>query len=199
MQARRPSPRGAVRAVVRLALAVALVAGLASGLGVSPAAASCATSPSIDEAVLRGEVVFVGTVLTTENDGRWATVKVEERWSGARALGDAVQVRGGPEAGTATSVDRTYQAGRYLFVVRNGPGYLEDDQCTATTIWVADLARLRPPGVTPDPLVVSGAIVTDPTLEPILPAVALVAALVIAVIAYILILRARRRPPDWMR
>ncbi len=166
---------------------------------VTTVAASCATTPSIDEAVLLGEVVFVGVVTQVDNGGRWATVRVEERWRGARSLADTVDVHGGPEAGTSTTVDRAYTLGRYLFVVRNGPGYLVDDQCTATTRWVADLGRLRPPGVAANADVVSGASGTQLDLESILPAIALVAALVIAVAAYLVILRARRRPPDWMR
>lgn len=169
------------------------------GLAVAPASASCATTPSIDDAVLLGDVVFVGTVLRTENSGRWATVRVEERWRGARDLGDTVQVRGGPEAGTATPIDRIFATSRYLFVVSQGPGYLTDNQCTATVPWTDDLARLRPIDVSAAPDVTTGAQVTELDMDRLLPTVALVAALVIAVIAYLVILRARRRPPDWFR
>lgn len=162
-------------------------------------AASCATTPSIDEAVLLGDIVFVGTVLRTENGGRWATVRVEERWSGARSLGDTVDVHGGPEPGTATSIDRIWVTTRYLFVVHQGDGVLEDDQCTATTPWTPDLARLRPIDVSPAADVVANTASTQINLDPLLPVVALVGALVIAVIAYVFVLRARQRPPDWMR
>jgi hypothetical protein len=189
----------AVTALACALLVPAIVAGLIPGFEVASVSASCATSPSIEEAVLRGEVVFVGTVVATENDARWATVTVEERWSGARALGDTVHVHGGPEAGVATTIDRTYLPGRYLFVVRNGPGYLEDDLCTATTPWTADLARLRPAGVTAAPAVASGSPVSSFDPEPFLPVLALLAALLLAVASYVVILRARRRPPDWMR
>lgn len=174
------------------------LAGLA-GLAVAPASASCATTPSIEDAVLLGEVVFVGTVVRTENSGRWATVRVEERWRGARDLGDTVEVRGGPEAGTATSIDRIFALSRYLFIVSNGPGHLIDNQCTATTPWTSDLSRLRPLDVSPAPDVASGAPVTELDMDRLLPTLALVGALVIAVVAYVFILRARRRPPDWFR
>jgi hypothetical protein len=161
--------------------------------------ASCATTPRIEEAVQLGDVVFVGTVLRTENNGRWASVRVEERWRGARDLGDTVDVHGGPEAGSATAIDRLFATSRYLFVVSRGPGYLVDNECTATTQWTADLARLRPLDVSPAPDVVAGTKVTELDLDRLMPLVALVAALIIAVIAYLLILRARRRPPDWVR
>lgn len=169
------------------------------GVGVLAASASCAAIPSIDEAVLRGEVVFVGTVLRVDNQARWATVRVEERWRGSRDLADTVQVRGGPDPGTATSVDRVYGTGRYLFVVTRGPDYLQDNACTATTTWTDDLARLRPIDVSPAANVVGNIEVTEVRLEQFAPLLALVAALIIAVIAYLVILRARRRPPDWLR
>ena len=161
---------------------------------------SCAGVPlPPEEAVLFGDVVFVGTVLRTENEGRWATVRVEERWSGSRDLPENVEVRGGPEPGTATSVDRTFQPGRYLFIVRQGNGYLEDDACSSTTTWTEDLASLRPVGVSPaavelpsDPL---GSI--DPEAMALIAG--LLVALLIAIVAYLWVLRARRRPPDWMR
>lgn len=168
-------------------------------LGVPDASASCATTPSIDDAVLLGDVVFVGTVLRTDNLGRWASVRVEERWRGARDLPDTVEVHGGPEPGTSTAIDRTYTPGRYLFVVSNGPGYLEDNICTATTSWTAALASLRPIDVSPAPDVVSGTAVSELDMDRVLPVAALGVALLIAVVAYVVIVRARRRPPDWFR
>jgi hypothetical protein len=176
-----------------------LAAAIVGAPAATPALASCATTPSIDEAVLLGDVVFVGTVTRTENGGRWATVRVEERWSGARSLDDTVEVHGGSEPGTATSIDRAYVRTRYLFVVRHGDGFLEDDQCTATTQWTPDLARLRPIDVSPAPDVAANAASSELDLEPLLPVGALIGALVIAVISYVFILRARGRPPDWMR
>ena len=162
--------------------------------------AACATAPQpAEDAVLFGDVVFVGTVLRTENEGRWPTVRVEERWKGASGLADNVVVRGGPEPGTATTTDRTYLPGRYLFIVQNENGVLADDACSGTQAWTDELATLRPPGVTP----AATELPTDPlgSINPgTLAAVAgLLVALLIAIVAYLYVLRARRRPPDWIR
>ena len=144
--------------------------------------------------------MFVGTVTFLENDNRWAVATVDERWRGADGLGPTVQVHGGPEPGTRTPVDRTYEPVRYLFVVSDaGGGVLSDNACSGTQPWTEDLARLRPggvnavaPGATGSPLDV----LADPDVVTI---AALVGALLVAVVAYILILRARRRGPDWRR
>lgn len=189
------------RPLVRAALAVALTAGALLGTAAAPpsAAADCAPTVSLEEALLLADTVFVGSVTQLDNSNRWATVRVEERWKGARDLPDTVQVRGGPEPGTASSVDRTFASGRYLFVVTRGPGYLEDNGCSATTPWTDELAALRPAGVSAGTDVVAGTRVTEFDLDPFLPVAALALALIVAVIAYLVVLRARRRPPDWMR
>jgi hypothetical protein len=192
----------AVRGPVTLVVAFALVA-LAFGVSLArPASvlAACPTAPQpAEDAVLFGDVVFVGTVLRSENEGRWPTVRVEERWKGAAGLADTVVVRGGPEPGTATATDRTYLPGRYLFVVRNENGVLADDGCSGTQAWTDELAPLRPAGVTP----AAAELPTDPlgSINPgDLAAVAgLLVALLIAIVAYLYVLRARRRPPDWIR
>ena len=123
--------------------------------------AACPTAPQpAEDAVLFGDVVFVGTVLRTENEGRWPTVRVEERWKGAAGLADTVVVRGGPEPGTATATDRTYLPGRYLFVVRNENGVLADDGVLAgprhgPTSWLRSArpaSRRRPTELPTDPL-----------------------------------------------
>jgi hypothetical protein len=187
--------------LVRAAVAVALASGALLGTAAAPpsAAADCAPIVSLEEAILFADTVFVGSVTQLENSGRWATVRVEERWKGARDLPDTVQVRGGPEPGTASSVDRKFMPGRYLFFVRPGLGYLEDNGCSATTSWTDDLAVLRPAGVTAGTDVVTGTQVTEFDLDPYLPIAALALALIVAVIAYLVVLRARNRPPDWMR
>ena len=182
-----------------------IVAGLAVALTVLVAApsatlAACATAPQpAKEAVFFGDVVFVGTVLRTENEGRWPTVRVEERWKAADGLAETVVVRGGPEPGTATTTDRTYLPGRYLFVVENQGGVLVDDACTGTQAWSEDLAPLRPAGVAPAAVELP----TDPlgSLNPGQLAVVagLLVALLVAIVAYLYVLRARRRPPDWLR
>jgi hypothetical protein len=186
---------------MRLVLAVGLVAGLLLGVpaAAGPVAASCAPIVSLEEALLMADTVFVGSVTSVENGDRWASVRVEERWKNARDLPDTVQVRGGPEPGTTSSVDRKFVLGRHLFVVTRGPGYLEDNGCSATMAWTDALAALRPAGLAADPGVVAGTQVTEFDLDPYLPILALALALIVAVIAYLLILRARKRPPDWMR
>jgi len=187
--------RAAAAVLVPLLVAVGLV------LAGPPAAlASCATAPrSAEDAVLFGDVVFVGTVLRTENEGRWPTVRVEERWKGARDLADTVVVRGGPEPGTATSIDRTYLPGRYLFVVSAPGGVLTDDACSGTRPWTDDLAAFRPPGVT----AAAVDLPTDPIGSIDMGQVATIAGLLVfllvAIVAYLYVLRARRRPPDWHR
>ena len=68
-----------------------------------------------------------------------------------------------------------------------------------TQAWTDELAPLRPPGVTP----AATELPTDPlgSINPgTLAAVAgLLFALLIAIVAYLYVLRARRRPPDWIR
>lgn len=183
------------------ALLVALVL-LAAGavLAPAPALASCAGVPlPPDEAVFFGDVVFVGTVLRTENEGRWATVRVEERWKGSDDLAETIVVRGGPGPGMATSTDRTYAAGRYLFIVERAGVEVRDSACGSTQPWTEELAPLRPATVSP----AAAELPTDPlgAIEPATIALvaALVGALLVAVVAYLWVLRARRRPPDWMR
>ncbi len=198
--------RVAARVTIGTIILVACIAGLlASTLGAvlrpAPVLASCAAAPApVDEAVLLGDVVFVGTVLRTDNQGRWATVRVEERWKGSRDLADTVEVRGGPEPGAATSVDRTYSSGRYLFIVEPGVGgLLADSACTGTQPWTDALAAFRPAGVPPAAV----ALPTDPlgSLDPVTIAViaGLGVALLTAIVAYLWVLRSRRRPPDWIR
>ncbi len=183
-------------------LVVALLsAALASTVPVSvPAvAASCASTPSLEDAVLLGDVVIVGSVVGLENDDRWATVRVEERWHGGRDLPDTIAVHGGPGAGASTTTDRTYQQTRYLFVLTRGSGYFVDDACTATRVWTPDLAAYRPAGVSPNAEVVAGTRVTVIDPSSIALVAALLLALLVAIVAYIVILRARGRPPDWVR
>jgi hypothetical protein len=162
--------------------------------------ASCVPPPPLDEAILSGEVVFVGTVTGLESEDRWATVVVEERWNGAGDLPGTVQVRGGPEPGAATSLDRTYADGtRYLFFTTRGTGFLEDNACSSTQPWTDELAQHRPPGVSPAPAVEAGEPVGGLDTGDVVVVAGLVLALLVAIVAYLLILRARQRPPDWIR
>jgi hypothetical protein len=183
--------------LVAVALAgAALLGGLAAPVA---RAVDCPGQASGDALILAGRVVFVGTVTAITNSDRWATVRVEERWNGAGGLGDQVAVHGGPDPGLTTPTDRTYELGRYLFVVSTAPGYLWDDACTGTQPWSASLARLRPPTVQPNPDVVAGVPPSSPDFRALIPQVALWLALAIAVVSYLVILRGRRRPPDWFR
>ncbi len=130
---------------LRRSVALAITAGAATVLvvGGGPASASCVMPPSLDDAVATADAAFVGTVTALANEGRWATVAVEEVWSGP-SLPAVVEVRGGP-AGGATSVDRQYEPRtRYLFVTSIAEGRLQDSSCSSTTVWTAELASLRP-------------------------------------------------------
>ena len=179
--------------------AAALALLLLSVVGSLPARASCASPEPIEQAVRGGDVVFVGTVTGLENGGRWVTVRVEERWRSSVTLQDAVAIRGGPAAGSATSIDRVYVAARYLFVVTPGPEYFVDNACTPTRLWSRDLALLRPDGVPPAPEVATNAPAGALDELDLVPVAGLIGALLVAVVSYILILRSRRKPADWIR
>ena len=111
----------------------------------APAAASCAMPIPIEQAIRDSPVVITGTVTSTENDGRWATVQVHEIWKGPD-LPATVVILGGPEPGGASSIDRSFTAGaRYLFVVTiDERGQLHDNACSATTEMAAGENKLRP-------------------------------------------------------
>ena len=180
-------------------LLVALLLALGPGSAATPALASCAPPRPIEESILQADAVLVGTVTHLENGGRWAVVKVEERWRGAEALPDTIEVRGGPEQGTSTSVDRVFTGERYLLFLTKSPGYFADNACSATTVWTDDLAAFRPSGVAPAPGIAANPPMGPLDLTVVLPLAALIGALAIALVSYLLILRSRARPPDWMR
>lgn len=131
-------------AMVMRALVASLVAAaavlLASGTG---AEASCAVAP-LEDSIRVSDVAFVGTVVELANGDRWATVNVEEIWHGPD-LAPVVEVRAGQAGDAASSIDRTYSLGRYLFVVTMAQGALHDNACSPTTEWTADLEKFRPP------------------------------------------------------
>lgn len=184
-------------AIASRVAALVLAVGTALLGGAGPVAAQARCIPTTPEAALASApTVFVGEVISTANDGRWAQVRVTEEWRGG-PLPAVVEVRGGGEPGTATSVDRVFGPLTYLFFVRQvAPGLFADDACSGTTAWSEELAALRPPGaVVHEPLLEVGGV----DLEPLLPVVALGVLLVIVVVSYALVWRARRRPPDWIR
>lgn len=121
----------------------------------APVLASCMMPPPIEQAIRDADSVFLGTVTGLSNNDRWATVAVEEVWKGPD-LAPIVEVRGGPEGDMATSVDRSFSGGtRYLFLAYIADGVLNDNACSSTTEFTADLARLRPatahPPIAPAP------------------------------------------------
>lgn len=139
----RPMP---TRRYLRLLPALAVFA----LLGTPPTAlASCRQPPSMEEAMKSAEIVFVGTVTSTANSDTWATVAIEEIWKGPDQPA-SVLIKGGPGGNSATSVDRSFQAGaRYLFFPSLDGATLADNSCTSTTPWSEDLLALRPSDARP--------------------------------------------------
>ncbi len=138
-----------------------LVGFIAAGpLYLSPAAlASCVMPPPMPQAIRDARTVFVGTVVELENNGRLATVEVEEIWKGSDVPA-TVRVTGADlDTGAVTSVDRSFElSGRYLFVPfdRKKDVFL-DNACTSTTSYREGLARFRPSSAeTPSPLSTEG-------------------------------------------
>lgn len=119
-----------------------------------PAAASCVEAGPLAERLADAHTVFVGTVVSVDNDGRKATFEVEEVWKGN--AGATAVVNGGPtdaeiaEARTQgldifTSVDRFYEVGtRYLVVPYEVGEVMRDNNCSATQVFTADLDQYRP-------------------------------------------------------
>jgi hypothetical protein len=151
-----------------LVLALGFVA-----LGLAPKAkASCAPLPPLRQAIAHAEVVFVGTVVALEHEGRTATFRVEDVWKGK--LHETVIVHAGPgidaiEAaernggGVASSVDRTYGTGtRYLVVSEGRSGkVLRDSICSSTQPYNDELVGFRP--VTAHPPLPGGDASVGPT------------------------------------
>ena len=107
--------------------------------------ADCMAPPPIEEAVAQNEVVFVGTVVAVQDQGRRATVEIDEVWRGPD-LPVTTVVLGGQGDGF-TSVDRTYEVGMtYVFFPSVDPESraLLDNLCTNTTPWQDDFEQVRP-------------------------------------------------------
>jgi hypothetical protein len=122
------------------------------------AIASCGVGgpggPSVGDQLAAAPVVFVGTVIYTSDQDRVARVKVESIWKGP-ALPAYLYVHGSPVSGpfTASSVDRHYQSGhRYLFVPVNTSTPFDDNICSLTQPYTAELSAYAPPDArTPSP------------------------------------------------
>ncbi|HEX5589487.1 MAG TPA: hypothetical protein VFX65_04255 [Candidatus Limnocylindrales bacterium] len=138
--------RGLRRYLPAVAIAVALLAAPASAL------ADCQMAPPFEEAAKTAEIVFVGTVTGLANEGRVATVQVDEVWRGGEMPAE-VTVFGGTDPAGPMEDDRTFEASvRYVFFPFVAEGRMVDNICTATTPWIEDFAALRPAGAqTPAP------------------------------------------------
>ncbi|MGH2821368.1 MAG: hypothetical protein ACRDJ5_12015 [Actinomycetota bacterium] len=182
-------------AVVVVVAASALVPG-------HPAGASCVTAPPLKRAVARARTAFVGRVLATSNEGRWATVDVLELWRGD-PVPEQVHIQAGPAdpilpfIGVASSTDRHFRVGaRYLFFPYGRKGRVfQDNNCTSTTRFGPRVRRLRPAGavaMSRDP--VTGGLQGDGLLA------GAAAAVILAGVAWTLVvIRRRRRAPSAVR
>jgi hypothetical protein len=163
-----------IRRIAALGVAVAC----AITFPATSAWASCAADPNVTflDRMDRAVAVFVGTVTTTS--GRvLARVKVLEVWrggdlAGERRLPSEVTVNGSvsheidssadPSAGS--SVDRHFAVGQTLLFLPESGGRtgdevtFDDNACSGTTEFSAEVAKYRPPGVRPiasvDPIAV---------------------------------------------
>jgi hypothetical protein len=143
-----------IRRQARLLLAgVALAASLllpGAALADHGVAFDCAAPLPLEKAVFSADLVFVGTVAETANEGRSATVTVAEVWRGD--VPSPVTVDGGLDPKNPAEDDRTFEAGvTYLFIPLQldglSSGRVVDGICSSTVPWTEDLASLRPPEV----------------------------------------------------
>jgi hypothetical protein len=99
-------------------MAALLALGVFGVLGTVGAQASCMRAPSLQEQMATSPLVFVGTV-----------------------------VHGSPASGSGvmTSVDRMFRAGeRDIFVLFSDRAPLQDNSCSATQPYTAEIAALAP-------------------------------------------------------
>jgi hypothetical protein len=115
--------------------------------------ASCGLAgppPTLTAELAASQVAFVGSVVYTSDNNRFARVKVEAIWKGPR-LPAYVDVHGeapgsGPFAGSEG--DHQYQAGqRYLFFPLNDrPPFQDYGDCNSSTVpYTAEIASNAPP------------------------------------------------------
>jgi hypothetical protein len=120
-------------------------------IGTAGAQASCAMLPSLQEQISTAPLVFVGTVVSTSDDDRVAHVRVESIWKGP-TLSAYVDVHGSPVSGfnVHSSIDRTYRAGeRDIFVLFSDRAPYQDNSCSATHLYTAEIAAFAPADARP--------------------------------------------------
>jgi hypothetical protein len=101
---------------------------------------------SLRDQIASARLVFVGTVVSTSDGDRLARVKVESIWKGPD-LPAYVDVHGSPVSGqsAASSIDRHYRTGEQdLFVLFSESAPLQDNSCSATQAYTAEIAALAP-------------------------------------------------------
>jgi hypothetical protein len=135
------------RPLTRSAAAAVLLMSFALG-SATPVLADCQPF-QLEEALLKADSVFVGTVTGLSNGGRWATVAVDEVWAGP-SLAPVVEVRGGAAGNSAAEDDRSFVGGaRYFFAAYIVNGAITDNACSSTQEWDPALANLRPASARP--------------------------------------------------
>jgi hypothetical protein len=101
---------------------------------------------SLRDQIASAPLVFVGTVVSTSDGDRVARVKVESIWKGPD-LPAYVDIHGSPVSGqnAASSVDRHYRSGEQdLFVLFSDIPPFQDNSCSATQVYTAEIAALVP-------------------------------------------------------
>jgi hypothetical protein len=132
--------------MTRVWVAALLALGAFGVIGTAGVQASCARAPSLQEQIATSPLVFVGTVVSTSENDRVARVKVESIWKGL-ALPAYVDLHGSPGSGSGviTSVDRMFRTGeRDIFVLFSDQQPLQDNSCSATQPYTAEVAALAP-------------------------------------------------------
>lgn len=136
------------RVTAGLILIVALTLGTAG-----PAAASCMGFQDFEaelrKAIATQPIVFVGTVMGTQLQGRSAIVNVSEVWRGPDDFPAQVVVNGSPmlEPNGFSSIDRTFTPGtEYLFLPGGNRSPFTDNACSFTTEFTPNIEKLRPAG-----------------------------------------------------
>jgi hypothetical protein len=127
--------------MVRRLLLAPLLALAFTGAAPTGVSASCVGPVSLPDQLQAAGLVFVGTAQATSDGDRVAWVRVESIWKGPDIV-QYVSVHGSPVSGpSVSSVDRRYQSGtRYLFVLYSADQPLQNNSCSGTQPYTAELA-----------------------------------------------------------